>query len=94
MEERILTFEEKLDRLLELAKKKKNVLEEQEILNVFAGEELTPEKLDRIYDFLENKNVDVLRITNDEDLDLDLFLEEEPAEEELNVENIDLSDFF
>ena len=54
MEEKMLTFEEKLDRLLETAKKKKNVLEEQEILDVFAKEELTPEKLDQIYDFLDN----------------------------------------
>ena len=38
MEEKMLTFEEKLDRLLEMAKKKKNVLEEQEILDVFAKE--------------------------------------------------------
>ena len=44
MEEKMLTFEEKLDRLLEMAKKKKNVLEEQEILDVFAEEELTPAK--------------------------------------------------
>ena len=62
MEEKMLTFEEKLDKLLETAKKKKNVLEEQEILDVFAKEELTPEKLDQIYDFLDNKKVDVLKI--------------------------------
>lgn len=91
MEERTLTFEEKLDRLLELAKKKKNVLEEQEILDTFAGEELPPEKLDRIYDFLENKNVDVLRIGGDDDMDMDLFLEEEPGDGDINVETIDLS---
>lgn len=90
MEEKVLTFEEKLDRLLELAKKKKNVLEEQEILDSFAGEELTPENLDRIYDFLENKNIDVLRISNDDDIDPDLFLEEELDEEELEVANLDL----
>ena len=38
MEQKLLTFEEKLDKLLAAAKKKKNVLEEQEILDVFAGE--------------------------------------------------------
>ena len=84
MEEKTLTLEEKLDRLLELARKKRNVLEEQEILDMFSGEELTPEKLDRIYDFLENKNVDVLRISN-EDIDPDLFLEEEIESGELEV---------
>lgn len=89
MEEKMLTFEEKLDRLLEMAKKKKNVLEEQEILDVFAKEELTPEKLDQIYDFLDNKKVDVLKISSDDDMDPDLFAEEEAGEE--NMENLDLS---
>lgn len=91
MEDKTLTFEEKLDSLYELAKKKKNVLEEQEILDTFAAEELTPENLDRIYDFLENKNIDVLRISNDDDIDPDLFLEEDMDEEELEVANLDLT---
>ena len=86
MEEKLLTFEEKLDKLLVIAKKKKNVLDQQEILDMFAGEELPPEKMDYIYDFLENKKIDVLRISADEDMDEDLFLEEE-----VDVENIDLS---
>ena len=91
MEEKTLTFGEKLEKLLELAKKKKNVLEEQEILDCFSDEELTPEKLDRIYDFLENKNVDVLRISADDDIDPDLFLEDDVAEEELDAANLDLT---
>ena len=90
MEEKLLTFEEKLDKLLVIAKKKKNVLDQQEILDMFAGEELPPEKMDYIYDFLENKKIDVLRISADEDMDEGLFLEEE-TEEEVDVENIDLS---
>jgi len=91
MEERILTFEEKLDKLLETAKKKKNVLDEQEILDAFAGEELTPEKLDRIYDFLDNKKVDVLRMTADDDMDPDLFVEDDVEGEDINVENLDIA---
>ena len=43
MEEKTLRFEEKLSKLLELAKSKKNVLDEKEVLDAFAGEELTPE---------------------------------------------------
>ena len=65
MEEKTLTFEEKLSKLLELAKSKKNVLEEKDIHDAFAGEKLTPEKLDRIYDFLDKKHVDVLKMSND-----------------------------
>ena len=91
MEEKNMTFEEKLDRLVELAKKKKNVLEGQEILDAFAGEELPPEKMDRIYDFLDSKNIDVLQIAADEDIDPDLFLEDDGEDEELAVETVDLS---
>lgn len=90
MEEKLLTFEEKLGKLLETAKKKKNVLEQQEILNVYSGEELTPEKLDHIYEFLENHHVDVLRIAGEDELDQDLFLDENTEEEE-RVEAEDLS---
>ena len=88
-----LTFEEKLSKLLELAKSKKNVLDEKEVLDAFAGDELTPEKLDRIYDFLDKKHVDVLKMSNDDDMDPDLFSEDEDAdpEDEIDVEHIDLS---
>lgn len=86
-------FDEKLNKLLALAKKKRNVLENQEILDFFDGEELDSDKMDRIFDFLENNKVDVLQ-TDGEDLDLDeeLFMEEEMAdEEEVDMEHIDLS---
>ena len=93
MEEKTLTFEEKLSKLLELAKSKKNVLDETEVLDAFAGDELTPEKLDRIYDFLDKKHVDVLKMSNDDDMDPGLFSEDEDAdpEDEIDVEHIDLS---
>jgi len=93
MEEKTLTFEEKLSKLLELAKSKKNVLDETEVLDAFAGDELTPEKLDRIYDFLDKKHVDVLKMSNDDDMDPDLFSEDEDADPEdaIDVEHIDLS---
>ena len=93
MEEKTLTFEEKLSKLLELAKSKKNVLDEKEVLDAFAGDELTPEKLDRIYDFLDKKHVDILKMSNDDDMDPDLFSEDEDAdpEDEIDVEHIDLS---
>ena len=93
MEEKTLTFEEKLSKLLELAKSKKNVLDETEVLDAFAGDELTPEKLDRIYDFLDKKHVDILKMSNDDEMDPDLFSEDEDAdpEDEIDVEHIDLS---
>ena len=84
MEEKKVTFEEKLTQLLELAKTKKNVLDNKEILNYFHGEILSPEQLDQIYDFLENHHVDVLRMDDDEDMEPELFEdgeEEEPISE-------------
>ncbi len=90
MEEKVLTLEDKLDRLLASAKKKKNVLDQNEILDMFAGEELSSEKLDYIYDFLENKKIDVIRMSMEEDADSELFLEDDP-DEDVDVEHIDLS---
>ena len=91
MEERTQSFDEKLTLLLEEAKKKKNVLENREILDFFKGEILDPDKLDRIYDFLDNHHVDVLR-TEEEDMDPDLFLDEESEEEEESqLDQLDLS---
>ncbi len=93
MEEHTQTLEEKLALLLQEAKKRKNVLENREILNFFHGENLNPDKLDRIYDFLEKNNVDVLQTGENGDLDIDpeLFLEDElEDEEELDPTEMDL----
>lgn len=92
MEQQVqMTFEEKLQKLAELAKTKKNVLENREILDFFRGEILDPEKLDRIYDFLDSQHVDVLRL-DEEEMEPDLFLEEEmDEEEEIAVDPMDLS---
>lgn len=92
MEQQVqMTFEEKLQKLAELAKIKKNVLENREILDFFRGEILDPEKLDRIYDFLDSQHVDVLRL-DEEEIEPDLFLEEEmEEEEEITVDPMDLS---
>ena len=88
MEEKKVTFEEKLTQLLELAKTKKNVLDNKEILNYFHGEILSPEQLDQIYDFLENHHVDVLRMDDDEDMEPELF-EDGEEEEPIDVDNLD-----
>jgi RNA polymerase primary sigma factor len=92
-EESTAAFEEKLNQLLLLARKKRNVLENQEVLDFFIGESLDSDRLDQIYDFLESSKVDVLSMGGEElDLDEDLFLEEDiEEEEEIDMESIDLS---
>ncbi len=82
-------FQEKLKELLALAKKKKNMLEYQEISDFFADMNLDAERFDKILEFLEANNIDVLRITDD-DADDDMLLEVE-EEEEIEMEKIDLS---
>ena len=82
-------FQQKLKDLLALAKKKKNMLEYQEISDFFADMQLEAEQFDKILDFLEANNIDVLRITDD-DSD-DKILLDVDDEDEIEVEKIDLS---
>lgn len=56
MEENIVKFSEKLKELLSIAKKKKNVLEYQEISDFFNDMDLDAEKFEKILDFLEEYN--------------------------------------
>ncbi len=83
-------FQAKLKELLVLAKKKKNVLEYQEISDFFQDMELNAEQFEKILDFLETSNIDVLRITDNDDdtVDDEILLDDE---EEVEVEKIDLS---
>ncbi|MCI8417557.1 MAG: sigma-70 family RNA polymerase sigma factor, partial [Lachnospiraceae bacterium] len=87
MEENMGKFEEKLKELLVLAKKKKNILEYQEISDFFSDMELDSEHFEKILDFLETSNIDVLRITED-DPDDEIILSDE---DDVDVEQIDLS---
>ncbi len=82
-------FQIKLRELLELAKKKKNMLEYQEISDFFSDMQLDAEQFEKILDFLEANNIDVLRITDD-DVDDEMLLDVDD-EDEIEVEKIDLS---
>ncbi|MDO4303240.1 MAG: RNA polymerase sigma factor RpoD [Bacillota bacterium] len=82
-------FDEKLSQLLAIAKKKKNVLEYQEITDHFADMALGEEQFDKIIETLEQSNIDILRITEEDDVDDEEIILTE--EDEVDVENIDLS---
>ncbi len=94
MEMNMAKFSEKLQELVELGKKKKNVLEYQEINDHFKEMPLDPDALDKVFDYLESCGIDVLRIP---DSDEDVFIISDDdginldEEEEVDVENIDLS---
>ena len=87
-EETKAKFREKLKSLLELGKKKRNILEYQEINDLFRDMNLDEEKMEKVLDFLEANKVDVLRISDGDDEDDDIILDDE---DEVEVEKIDLS---
>ena len=87
-------FEEKLKELIEVAKTKKNMLEYHEISAHFAELNLEEEQFERILDTLEKHNVDVLRITEEEEEPVDeelLMADNEELDVDVDVENLDLS---
>ena len=94
MEMNMAKFSEKLQELVELGKKKKNVLEYQEIISCFGADQPTSDQMDQLFDFLEQSKVDIIRMDSAQELDPDLFIEEEISleeEEEIDVEHLDLS---
>ncbi len=93
MEERAEVFENKLAGLLDAAKKKNYVLEIKEIKDHFLPESLSGEQWDQIYEYLESQRVDILQTAGEElDMEAELFAQEQmEAEEEIDMENIDLS---
>lgn len=88
-------YQSKLQELLNIAKKNKNVIEDNEIIACFAASkdiELTTEVMENIFDFLETNKVEVLTINDDDDEEpSDEALLEVEGEEDIEVEKIDLS---
>ena len=86
-------FMERLKELVALGKKKKSILDVQEINDFFNDMSLNAEQMEKVFDYLESNNIDVLRISgdveeDDVDVDIDVIMSEE---EDVDVENIDLS---
>ena len=79
-------FLETLNSLVERAKKKKNMLEYQEINDAFQSMFLSAEQIESVLEYLEIHNVDVLRISDDDDDDILI-----DDEDDVEVENIDLT---
>ena len=83
-------FLERVRGLIGVARKKTNILEYQEISDYFADLQLNEDQFDKLLELLEQSNVDVLRITEDDDdiPDEEIILSEE---DEVDMENIDLT---
>ncbi len=94
-------FMEKVKGLVALAKKKKNMLEYQEISDFFQDMPLDADQMEKVFDYLEKSGIDVLRLSDmSEDIDISaddklLLLDDDDIdlseEEEIDMENIDLS---
>ena len=97
-------FEEKLKAILETAKKKENVLEYVEIQDTFAEFNLDEEQFEKVLETLDAAGVDVMKmddidipddIDNIDDIPIDGLIDDEEIilteEDEIDVENIDLS---
>ena len=96
MELDMAKFNEKLRELLELGKKKKNILEYQEVSDFFQDMPLDAEQMEKVFDYLENSGIDVLRMVEPEKEPDVLLLSDEDEmnleeEEEVDMENLDLS---
>lgn len=80
----------KNERACRSGKEEKSILDVQEINDFFADMELSAEQMEKVFEYLEGHNIDVLRITadTDDDVDIDNMIAEE---EEVDMENIDLS---
>ena len=94
-------FIEVLNKLVELGKSKKGVLDMNDIKEQLQGMDLAAENLEHIYTYLENKGIDVLRVMDDEltntesvilEADEDGFNASEEEEEDINLDAIDLLD--
>jgi len=67
-------FLEKLGKLVEFAKTRHNALDATEINDFFVGDSLSPEQMDQIYTYLENRNIDVVPILDENALSDDSLL--------------------
>ena len=80
-------FWEKIEGILAIAKKKKNVLDYQEIMTFFQDTDFEADKMEKVFEILELKKVDV-RMNDVPDEDEDIILDDE---DEIDIEKIDLS---
>ncbi len=87
MQENVINLGDMMKELLEISKKKKNVLEYKEINDFFQDVELSTDQFEKVLDVLEKNNVDVLQISDDEEEE-PLLLEDE---EDVELETLDLS---
>ena len=93
MDDKILKFNQKLKDLLAYAKKKNNILEQQEVISFFSDVEFDADKTDSIYEFLEKSGIEIVYpVTEHADSDLELDLDDDVSlDYDIDLDKIDLS---
>ena len=92
MEENKVTLEQRIEEIVEFAKKKRNVLEDREVADLLGDLDITAEQYEKVLDMLESKNIDILKIDDDDDKidDDDIILDNEDDLVD-EAENLDLT---
>lgn len=93
-------FLEKLGKLVEFAKTRHNALDATEINDFFTGDSLTPEQMDQIYSYLENRGIDVVPVFDEsvlsdealllDDSDYSFMKDAEDEELDIDLDAVDL----
>lgn len=91
MNEEMEKFDEKLKELVSIAKKKKSVLEYDEINDHFKDYELSTDQTEKILDYLETNGIDILKMSDDVDEEDDIDDIDDDKDEEVDLSKIDLS---
>ncbi|MBQ7534495.1 MAG: RNA polymerase sigma factor RpoD [Stomatobaculum sp.] len=84
-----LTLDEKLLQLAKEAAGKKGVISADELMNYFKEDQLTPEQLDYVYEFLDSHKIDILNTDENDDSAPDFFFKEEDLEDEEAEEDLE-----
>ncbi|MBR6329114.1 MAG: sigma-70 family RNA polymerase sigma factor, partial [Lachnospiraceae bacterium] len=88
-------IDEKLKELLERARKKKNEVDYQEVMDLFADIDISEDDFEHVLEQLEQNNIDITKMVEPEpelpDEPDDDDIEELVKEEEVDIENIDIS---
>ena len=84
-----LTLDEKLILLAKIAAGKKGVISSEELMNYFKDDQLSPEQLDYVYEFLDSHKIDVLNTDESDDSAPEFFMKNDDLDEEETEEDLE-----
>ena len=84
-----LTLDEKLLLLAKEAAGKKGVISGEELMNFFKEDQLSPEQLDYVYEFLDSHKIDILNTDENDDSAPEFFMKDDDLEDEETEEDLE-----